>query len=57
MDAVQMAAEGKNLTEAAYGSGFSDSAHLCRTFRENFGLNMTRIFKYSRFIQFSHIIN
>ena len=31
-------ARGCNLTEAAYAAGFSDSAHLSRTFRRTFGI-------------------
>lgn len=30
--------EGDNLTQAAHAAGFSDSAHLSRVFRSNFGL-------------------
>ncbi|MDP3713737.1 MAG: AraC family transcriptional regulator [Mycobacteriales bacterium] len=36
--AVQEVGGGANLTEAAVRAGFSDSAHLSRTFRANFGL-------------------
>ena len=31
-------AKGANLTEAAHGAGFADSAHLTRTFRRMFGV-------------------
>lgn len=31
-------AQGANLTQAAHGAGFSDSAHLTRTFRRMFGI-------------------
>lgn len=31
-------AQGSNLTEAAHTAGFSDSAHLSRTFRRTFGI-------------------
>lgn len=37
--AVEMFADGASLTEAAHGAGFSDSAHLSRTFRRMFGIN------------------
>jgi len=36
---VDEIAGGANLTEAAIGSGFSDSSHLSRVFRERFGLS------------------
>lgn len=36
--AVRLFAEGASLTEAAHGAGFSDSAHLSRTFRRMFGI-------------------
>jgi AraC-like DNA-binding protein len=37
--AVQEVGGGANLTEAAARAGFSDSAHLSRVFRDNFGLS------------------
>ncbi len=37
--AVQVYAEGGSLTEAAHAAGFSDSAHLSRTFRRIFGIS------------------
>jgi AraC family transcriptional regulator len=36
--AVEMFADGASLTDAAHGAGFSDSAHLSRTFRRMFGI-------------------
>ncbi len=36
--AVQCITEGKSLTQAAHEAGFSDSAHLSRTFRRMFGV-------------------
>ena len=36
--ALKHYAEGRALTEAAYAAGFSDSAHLSRTFRRMFGV-------------------
>ncbi|MBR0673338.1 helix-turn-helix transcriptional regulator [Neoroseomonas soli] len=36
--AVAAFAKGQSLTEAAHAAGFSDSAHLSRTFRRTFGL-------------------
>jgi AraC-like DNA-binding protein len=38
MRAVETYAAGGSLTEAAHEAGFSDSAHLSRTFRRMFGL-------------------
>lgn len=35
---VLLIGEGDNLTQAAHGAGFSDSAHLSRVFRDHFGL-------------------
>lgn len=36
--ALACVASGANLTEAAHGAGFADSAHLTRTFRRMFGI-------------------
>jgi AraC family transcriptional regulator len=36
--ALEAFASGRSLTEAAHASGFSDSAHLSRTFRRMFGV-------------------
>lgn len=41
MQAVEHYAAGDSLTEAAHAAGFSDSAHLSRTFRRLFGLPAT----------------
>jgi len=42
--AVQAAMAGNTLTEAAHKAGFSDSAHLTRTFRESFGVAPSFLF-------------
>lgn len=36
--ALQLMSAGSNLTQAAHGAGFSDSAHFSRTFRRMFGV-------------------
>lgn len=36
---VDEISDGANLTEAAFAAGFSDSPHLSKVFRENFGLS------------------
>lgn len=48
---VQIAGGGGDLTTAAVTAGFSDAAHLSRTFKDMFGLNPSKILKESRFIQ------
>jgi AraC-like DNA-binding protein len=49
--AVEIFAAGASLTEAAHEAGFSDSAHLSRTFRRTFGLPAAALRINSRFIQ------
>lgn len=41
----------QSFTQLAYEHGFSDSAHLSRTFKETFGLSPSQLFNNSRFIQ------
>lgn len=36
---VESVSQGENLTSSAHSAGFSDSSHLSRVFRENFGLS------------------
>lgn len=43
IEAVTAAVRGQSLTEAAYGVGFSSSAHLSSTFRAGFGLAPSQI--------------
>jgi AraC family transcriptional regulator len=41
--ALQVYAEGRNLTEAAHAAGFADSAHFSRIFKRTFGLPATTL--------------
>jgi len=41
----------RSLTEIAHGVGFSDSAHLSKIFKENFGFSPSEFLKISQFIQ------
>ncbi|HVL75002.1 MAG TPA: AraC family transcriptional regulator [Noviherbaspirillum sp.] len=51
LHAVELAADGASMTEAAHGAGFADLAHLSRSFRGTFGVmpsalrKMTIVFK------------
>ena len=45
LDAIDEIVEGASFTDAAYSAGFSDSAHLSRTFRKMFGLSLVEVFK------------
>lgn len=51
LEAVRQVTSGASLTEAAYESGFADSAHLSRTFKQMFGMAMADVFKNSQFVQ------
>jgi AraC-like DNA-binding protein len=53
-DALRLITTGISFTDAAHEAGFSDSAHLSRTFKKMFGVTLLEIFKNyknSRFIQ------
>ena len=49
--AIDGAAKGAPLSEAAHAAGFADSAHLSREFRAAFGLAPSEVFKNSRLVQ------
>jgi len=51
--AVRYASQGDSLTHCAHAAGFSDSAHLSRVFKANFGINPKSVMKNSQFIQVS----
>jgi AraC-like DNA-binding protein len=51
IDGINFAMTGSDLTTAAYEAGFSDAAHMSRTFKEMFGINLSKIFDSSRSIQ------
>lgn len=49
-DAMHLLARGVSLTDTAYEAGFSDSAHLTRTFRQMLGITPSALLKYSSLI-------
>jgi AraC-like DNA-binding protein len=52
LSAMRSIAQGKvSVTEAAHAAGFSDSAHLARTYRRVFGLTISHCLNISRFVQ------
>ena len=50
-DGINYAAHGRDLSTAAYEAGFSDAAHMSRTFKVMFGIHLSRYFANSRSIQ------
>jgi AraC-like DNA-binding protein len=50
-DAVEQILNGMAFTNAAHHAGFSDSAHLSRTFKQMSGMTLTDYLKNSQFIQ------
>lgn len=51
LTALDEAAKGASLSEAAHAAGFADQAHLSREFRATFGLTPSEVFKNSRLVQ------
>lgn len=51
-EAIHLLANGTSLTETAHEAGFSDSAHLTRTFRQMLGIAPSALLKHSSLIVF-----
>ncbi len=51
MTAFQFAVQGKSLTESAHSAGFSDSAHLSRTYKRMYGISFSSCIKNHGSIQ------
>ncbi|MCP3942450.1 MAG: helix-turn-helix transcriptional regulator [Desulfobacteraceae bacterium] len=51
MEAICLIFNKASFTRAAHETGFADSAHLSRTFKQMFGMAPNKILKNSRFIQ------
>lgn len=49
--AIEQLTNGVALTQVAHETGFSDSAHMTRTFRMMFGIKPSEIFKNSHLVQ------
>ncbi|MCE9500586.1 MAG: AraC family transcriptional regulator [Leptospira sp.] len=50
LESVKHLKNNSNLTEAAHAAGFSDSAHMSRTFKENFGIQPSFFFGENRLV-------
>jgi AraC-like DNA-binding protein len=57
IDAVVLIKGGASFTTAAHEAGFSDYAHLSRTFKHMFGSNVEEIFKNDQFVQVNNCEN
>jgi AraC family transcriptional regulator len=51
IDAIEKVALGADLTSAAHDAGFSDSAHLTRTFRRMFGMPPSALKAVEKYVQ------
>ena len=51
IDGINSVINGLDFSTAHYEAGFSDGAHMSRTFKAMFGINLSELFKSSRFIQ------
>jgi AraC family transcriptional regulator len=51
LHAMRLAQSGLSLTDSAHRSGYADSAHLSRQFKELFGLSPSLVSKNSSFVQ------
>jgi AraC-like DNA-binding protein len=50
---IELILDGNSLTTASYQAGFSDQAHMTRTFRNMIGVPPSLISKNSKFVQVS----
>lgn len=50
-DALMHLSKGGSFTEAAHKAGFSDSAHLSRTYRSMYGNSLSNLVRKSQFVQ------
>ena len=51
LDALRLMTQESDLSKAAHDAGFSDSAHMSRTFQKMFGITPSEIFKNKSLVQ------